>query len=180
MSTIDKIEKTFNSALTKRLLVQYFVERGFGENFDKRTNPIMLQDLAHRIPQLHGLVEVEAHAKDIDPTTGWCRLAWNLFVLGNQRMYLGETEHDDIKTLHKYIEEGSPILVDDIHGIKSRQERSARDIVHFIARTLGKSDAGRIRNQGPITPALTFSGGQGSDMWEKPKTARPEGRMGSY
>ncbi len=179
MSTIDKIEKAFNSALTKRLLVQYFVERGFAENFDQRANPIMLQDLVQRIPQLHGLVEIEAHAKDIDPTTGWCRLEWNLFVLGNQRMCLGETEHDDIKALHKYIEEGSPILVDDIHGIKSRQERTARDVVQFIARTLGKSDAGQIRSQGVVTPGLTFAGGQGSDMWERPKSARPEGRMGS-
>ena len=176
---VDNLEQHFNAEFTKKLLVRYFSDKGYSENFDKRVYPPMLQDMIQMVPELFGKIEVEAYSKNIDPQTGWTLLGWNLFVLGNQRMYLGETEHTDIKELARMMEEGYNISTLSPDLFTSRHERTPREITNFVIRVLKSCDEGMIRHaQDPskVTEGPNSASAQTGNMFERPKTARPEGR----
>jgi hypothetical protein len=175
MSAIrDRLELALNGELARRLLIKYFAERGFKENFDRAVYPPILQDLVEAIPQLEGKVEVEPHAVEVDPKGGHARLGWNLFVLGNQRMFLGETDHTDLSELARAIDSGQPIVE---QTEAARQTRSAREIITWVTRTLARSMAGIIRDVGTEMPIARppMAGSNSQSMFERPKTIRPEG-----
>ena len=174
MDLTDKLEYVFNSELTRRLLIKYFSERGFTENFDKKVYPPLLQDIAESIPELGGKLELEPFSVEMDPTTGFARMGWNLFILGNQRMYLGETEHAELAQLAEQLDADVPIVTEGEQPF--RQARTARDIVNWITRVLGTRDAGLIRST--ITPEQQMSSmgsTSSSSFFERPKAIRPEG-----
>lgn len=175
MGLVDDIEYALSSELTRRMLVKYFAEKGYEENFDLRVYPPALQDIQESIPELSGKIELVPHAIEIDPTTGFARLGWNLFVLGNQRMYLGETEHTDLKDLAKQMD--GKYVVTENQG-PARQMRTARDIVNWATRVLGNTKAGIIRliDQEPhqASDKPIIAGTQSGGFYERPKTIRPE------
>ena len=173
MSLIDRIEVAFNSELTKRLLIRYFSDRGFADNFDKRVYPPLLQDLVEMVPELAGKIELVPSVVEIDPTTGFARLAWNLFVLGNQRMFLGETEHAELPELARQLEQQGDKTITTGDADASRKTRSARDIVSWVVRMLGRSEAGLIRTSPDTVPAQTgpsglMGGTQAGQFFRKP------------
>ena len=174
MDLTDKLEYVFNTELTRRLLVKYFSERGFAENFDKKVYPPLLQDIAESIPELGGKLQLEPFSVEMDPTNGFARMGWNLFVLGNQRMYLGETEHAELAELAQQLDADVPIVTEGEQPF--RQARTARDIVNWIARVLGTRDAGLIRyEQSPSEEMGSMGATSSSSMFERPKAIRPEG-----
>lgn len=178
MDLTDSLELAFNQVLVRRLLIEYFSNKGFAENFDDRVYPPYMQDLVESIPQLSGKVEVVPYAKDIDPVSGYTRLGWNLFVLGNQRMYLGETEHSNLQHIAQKLDKNDYIVEPEAEPIVTRQNRSARDIVNWITRTLGKSKNGviNINNTDAKEPQLRSMGQtQSGDFFSAPSPLRPEG-----
>jgi len=174
MDLTDNLEYVFNAELTRRLLIRYFTERGFKENFDKKVYPPLLQDIAESIPELGGKLELEPFSVEMDPTSGFARMGWNLFVLGNQRMYLGETEHAELAELAKQLDSDVPIVTEGEQPF--RQARTARDIVNWITRVLGTRDAGLIRYEQTDQQEMQSMGAtSSSSMFERPKAIRPEG-----
>ncbi len=175
MSTLDdNLELAFNAELSRRLLIKYFFEKGFSENFDRKVYPLLLQDIAEVIPEFTGKVEVTPHAIDIDPQTGFAKLGWNMFVLGHHRMYLGETEHVNVQDLAQQLESGTSI--NESGDAVSRQEQTPRKITAFITRVLRNNQGGLLRGlpmDGSPMPAM--AAGQGQNMYERPKAIRPEG-----
>lgn len=175
-ATKDRLELALNEELVRRLLIKFFAERGFKENFDRSVYPPVLQDLTEAVSQLSGKIELEPYALEIDPQTGYARIGWNLFLLGNQRMYLGETDHSDLSELAKQIDEGQFVIQESDQV--ARQTRTAREIVTWISRALGRSMSGIIRTTDDTAtsePNAMLAGQNSQSMWERPKAIRPEG-----
>lgn len=158
-TTIDKLKHITNTEVIRRLLVKYFIDKGFTESFDRQLYPSMIQDLPYVIPVLTNKLEVVPHAEDVDPTIGKARLGWNLFVLGNQRMYLGETYHNNLRDLARQIYTGN-ILPPNTESLSARRQTTPRRIVTFITRVLGDHDAGYIdlapSTNPPMQPGSAF------------------------
>lgn len=136
----DHLRRELNAESVRRLLIKYFVERGY-TNFDRPANPTMIQDLTLTIPYLETKLDIEPHALEIDPTTGKAILGWNLFVLGNQRLFLGETMHANLSELARQIK-NNQIIIEDLSAC--RRCTTPRRIINFIERTLSKSLGGYV------------------------------------
>ncbi len=99
----DRVKAAANIEVVRRLMIKYFVEKGFDKSFDRHVSPLELQDMVDRIPALADKVELVPHAVEVNAETGTCVLGWNLFVLGNSRMYVGEIAYDDVKELSRQV-----------------------------------------------------------------------------
>jgi len=178
MALADDLEYTLNGEYARRLLIRYFSEKGFAEDFDKKVYPPLLQDMIDEIPALEGKVELVPYVAELDPNGTWARLGWNIFILGNQRMHLGETEHANLQELARQMDSGNYVVSE---GSSARRMRSARDIVEWVTRVLQSSKAGLIRTtDDPADGAFGRKGpfmvdNKSGSMWERPKTIRPEG-----
>lgn len=141
---IDKIKHISNNEVVKRMLIKYFIDKGFEDSFDKQVFPPSLQDLTATIPLLASKVEVQPFAKEIDTGLNKAVLGWNLFVLGNQRMYLGETHHTGLSDLARQIRSGS-ISRSEMGGtITARKTTTPRKIILFISKVLSNNEAGYV------------------------------------
>ena len=134
----SKIHQTLNKELTKRLLIRYFCNKGFSENFNKKIYPPILQDILVHVPQLVGKIEVAPFVEDVDPNTGVVRLGWNLFVLGHRRIYIGESIHSNLTEVRMGV--GGPL-----EGTSYKiGTATPKRIVNFICNVLGKNKDGDI------------------------------------
>jgi len=175
MGLDEDLEFSFNAELTKRLLIRYFCDKGFKENFDERVYPPTIQDITESIPELSGKVELEPYAVEVDPQNGFARLGWNLFILGNQRMYLGETEHTELQELARQLEEKCYVFSES-ESNTARRTRTARDIITWMVRTLGRSEAGLLRSVPQNTWERPMIGKHPTgEFFERPKPIRPQG-----
>jgi hypothetical protein len=136
----DRIHDALNKELIKRLLVRYFTSKGFDENFNKKIHPPMLQDMLIHVPQLVGKIDIAPYVEDIDPNTGVVRLGWNLFVLGNRRMYLGESTHASLIEVRMAV--GGPLDGSSHHIHAATPKR----IIEFVINILSNSKSGDITN----------------------------------
>jgi len=127
---LTRIKSLLNAEYTMRLLVRYFVEKGFRESFDVHICPSLLQDIGDRIPQLADRVEIEPSVEKVNQQEGTVQLYWNLFVLGTRRMFLGYTTHRSMSELMQPM--GAQTQVQS--GVTPRQ------IIRFIVRTLSDYD----------------------------------------
>lgn len=141
--TIDHIKHVANTEAVRRMLIQYFVDKGFTESFDRQVYPALVQDLTQIIPQLSTKVEIVPFAEEIDSYQGKATLGWNLFVLGTQRMYLGQTYHNDLRRLASQIMSGN-IMIPEDDVSNARCQATPRRIITFITRVLGTHEAGYI------------------------------------
>jgi hypothetical protein len=137
----DRIHAALNKELMKRLLVKYFTQKGFSENFDKRINPQLLQDMVLQIPQFAGRVEVTPYVEEINPNNGVVTLGWNLFILGTSRMYLGES------TVTSLSEVRSPIAGINNNMGRFKNYATPSRIIHFITEILSKDKYGDITSR---------------------------------
>ena len=165
----DRMKHTLDLRKVRSLLVKYFHDKGV-EDYDIPIYPIGIHDIVDIVPEISHRIEIEPKVEDVDPMSGWTRLGWNLFVLGNKRLYLGETEHDNANDL-KLLMDGAPDLY---NGAIYKNTRSPREIIKFIVRIL-ENHPDIIKSIEPINPLGTASGLNGNEsMWERPKAARPE------
>ena len=139
--TADNIKHISNTEVVRRLLIKYFSDKGFNESFDRHLYPSLIQDLPLVIPALSNKVEIKSHAEDIDPSLGKAVIGWNIFVLGNHRMYLGDTYHNDLSGLARQIKSGF-ILPENTYT--ARRQSTPKQVITFITRVLGMHDAGYV------------------------------------
>lgn len=137
---MERIHAALNRELIQRLLVRYFTQKGFGEDFNQRVYPPMLQDLIAQVPQLMNKVEIVPYPMELDPMTGVVQLGWNMFVLGNNRMFLGESTHANLNEVRTSI--AGPMGA----GRRTAQDATPKRIVKFITKVLGSSKSGDISN----------------------------------
>ena len=140
--TMDKIKHVTNTEAVRRLLIQYFVMKGYTESFDRHMYPGLVQDLPAAIPILASKVEIQPFAEELDTSMGKAVLGWNMFVLGNHRMYLGDTYHNDLKGLARQIQQG--VILPESVAASARRQTTPRKIVTFITRVLGDFEAGYV------------------------------------
>ena len=121
----------------KRLLIRYFSNKGYRENFDKKIYPPTIQDLPVAIPQLIGKIEIQPNVENIDPNTGVVKIGWNLFVNGTQRMNLGESSHANLAEIQNAVFGPSK-------SARYANYATPRRIVNYIVNVLSKSKSGDI------------------------------------
>lgn len=135
----ERLRAALNEELIRRLMIRYFNMKGYTEpgSFDKKIYPPTLQDLAVQIPQLIGKVEVDTAVEDIDPRTGITKLCWQLFVLGNQRMFLGFSTHTNLSEVRTAIQ-------GPLSAVHRGTFATPKRIVNFVVKVLGASENGDI------------------------------------
>lgn len=141
--TVDKIKHIANTDVVRRLMIKYFHDKGFSESFDRQMYPAIIQDLTQVIPVLASKLEVVPHADEIDTSQGRAVLGWNLFVLGNQRMYLGETYHNSLHDLARQIRTGV-VRIPESGFHTARRQTTPRRVISFVTRVLGTHDGGYV------------------------------------
>jgi len=144
------IYKALNKELFRRTLVKYFYDRGFKESMDKRVYPPAIQDIVVAVPKLVGKIELQPYVEDVNPLTGVVTLGWNLFTLGNKRMFLGNSTHTNLNSLNTMIR--GPICSE---GIRNIEYRTPKEIISFLISTLGNSKESDL---GGNTPTNVQSG----------------------
>lgn len=165
-----QIRKALQEELIRRLLRQYFDEKGITKKqLEHKAYPPMLQDLPVRIPQLQGKVEVVPFIEELDPQTGQVQVGWNLFVLGNRRMFLGQSGHKNLAELKM-------AMNGPTNQYPREQKVSHKQIIEFVSRVLGSSEAGKIPPKvdkpasiapSPMGPGLSsrfYAGSQGFEQ----------------
>lgn len=140
--TIDAIKHAANTEVVRRLLIKYFLDKGFVESFDRQLYPALIQDLPYFIPALAGKIEVVPHVEELDILRSRAIIGWNLFVLGNQRMYLGDTFHSDLRDLARHIT-GGTLVIPEAHS-NARRQTTPKQIINFITRVLSMHDGGYV------------------------------------
>lgn len=166
---VQKIQKVLNEELIKRLLRKYFHAKGLSESMDKPIYPPIVQDLVKFIPQLIGKIEIVPNVENIDPHGGDIKIEWNMFVLGTNRMYLGESEHRNLAEINQ-IQIGS--ISQTTPSVK---KATPNKIVEFVTKILSKSRAGiinpkkntQVQNQGQPSQyagKTSFGGSQGFEQ----------------
>lgn len=161
----DKVYTALNQELIRRLLIRYFTQKGFKENFTKRIYPPLIQDITVQVPHLNGKVEVQPYVEDINPESGVVRLGWNLFVLGQKRLYLGESIHTSLAEVQNAVFGPPP-------NTRFINYATPKRIVNFIVRILGNSKNGDVstRPDHVYTAALPLGTGEHSGYF---RTQRP-------
>lgn len=148
--SIDKIKHATNTEVVRRLLIKYFMDKGF-ESFDKQMYPSIMQDLPMVVPLLLTKIEIIPHAREINSSLGKAVLGWNLFVLGNQRMYLGETYHNNLHDLARQIRSGIVTMTEPTMN-NARRQTTPRRIITFITRVLSGHADGYV----DLSPSTTM------------------------
>jgi hypothetical protein len=113
------------------MLIKYFHDKGLKESMDNKVYPPNLLDLPLRIPQLSSKIEIYPYVGDIDPLSGQVVLGWNLFVLGNQRMFLGESVHTNLSEIQV-----NTMGILNTTGINLINYTTPKKIISFIVETL--------------------------------------------
>lgn len=148
--SLDKIKFAANNEVIRRTLIQYFIAKGYKDSFDRLLYPASLQDLPRAIPILASKIEVLPYAADIDAAQGRAVIGWNLFVLGNHRMFIGETYHNNLIDLAKQIRSGN-IPVDNHNA---RKQTTPRKVIMFISRVLGSHKFGFVDLKPSTQPVI--------------------------
>lgn len=166
-----RIKHGANVEAVRRMLIKYFIERGFTESFDRSVNPVLIQDMPVMTVGLENKIEIEPHAIEIDPRSSRAVLGWNMYVLGNQRIYLGETHHNNLLELARQIKQGM-VLPEAI--AMTQRCTTPRRIITFIERVLGNHGAGYVdlspRARAPANQPRSlrnFSGAQDSQFYQR-------------
>lgn len=134
---LDKVRYVLNAEYIKRALTRYFVNKGFADFKTLIYSPI-IQDLPKAIPELAHKVEVVPFVKEIMPATGQVTIGWNLFVLGMNRMYLGDSTHANMSELQRSIYGPQPQSI-------ATNEKSPQDVVEFVLKVMKSSMDGMVQ-----------------------------------
>ena len=142
---VQKIQKILNEELIRRLLRKYFSTKGLSEDMEKPIYPPIIQDLMTLVPQFSGKIEVVPSIENIEPDGGELTVEWNMFVLGTNRMYLGESTHKSLT------EVGEAAIATSERKEASVRKATPNRIIEFVTRMLSKSKSGMIDKEADST-----------------------------
>ena len=138
---LRSITKAVDGEVIRRLLTEYFKTKEVKLN--SPIQPNLIADLPQMVPQLASKVEVIPNAEDIDPATGAIKLEWNLFVLGNIRLNLGQSTHANINEITAPTQK---------EFVELETCKTPKIIIEFIVKHLSNCKAGNLFG-GPQTAA---------------------------
>lgn len=144
---IDKFRHALNTDVARRLLIKYFVSKGF-DNFDRLLYPPFIQDLPQMVPEFADKFEVIPHCNNLDPMSDCALLGWNLFVLGTQRQYLGETHHVGLNQLALQLQQGQVLSENQL----ATNQTTPKRIVHFVTSALARHKGGYVNLAPRVLP----------------------------
>ena len=127
-----RISRAVGKEIIGKALVEYFETHGY-KPLSVLVYPPHIKDIAAAIPVTAGKVEIIPSPDNIDPASGVAKLRWDLFVLGTNRMCLGQTTHTSLSELTG---SGSPNIS------RSRLEHTAQEVIDFIMEQLEHSEEG--------------------------------------
>lgn len=127
-----RIERAVGKDIIKKALDTYFESRGYKPQ-TILVYPPHIKDIIAAVPPIANKVELISSPDSIDPTTGIAKLRWDLFVLGTNRMCLGQTTHTSLSELTGT---GSPNVN------LSKLEHTAQEVINFIMEILEHSQDG--------------------------------------
>jgi len=156
----ERIRMMFNLEYAKRLLIRYFVKKGFAESFDVHIYPPLIHDIPKEIPQLLGKVEVVPYIEEIDPASGTVRVGWNLFVLGHSRMYLGNSTHKDINEINVGQYAGASSL-------SAKKAVTPKQLIKFVVGELTDKKGGFLDTAPSTAPTPSVPSMQSSQFYSK-------------
>lgn len=146
------------------MLNKYFVEHKNipKDDYDNPIKPFLIQDMVEAIPQLSQKIEIVPSVNSIDPMTGEVNIDWNMFVLGNQRLYVGNSTHTNLSELKE--SSNSPNM-----KIDYKSNTTPNKIIKFVSHVLSNSKNGKINmniDGGNIMPSgmninMNYGGSQG-------------------
>lgn len=93
--TKQLLTKTMQKELLRRKLIAYFKSKGY-DNFLVKPYPPSLCDMPEMVDILNSLLEVKNYLEDIEIQSGVIKVGWNIFLLGNNRAFLGHTSHNSV------------------------------------------------------------------------------------
>ena len=151
----NEVYFALNKELMRRMIIKYFHDKGLKENMDAKLYPPTLQDLPLRVPHLLGKLEIQPFVEDVDPINGIVTLGWNLFLLGNKRMFLGESTHKHLSEIQVNI--AGPMSSE---GISTVDYVTPRKVVTFIVEVMGTNKScdlaklSHVANRRNVTPVM--------------------------
>lgn len=113
----DQLARVLQKEYLRRSLIKYFEDKGYTKTFSKCAYPPALQDLNDQA-FANRAIEVAYNIEDIDLLDNTVKVSWNMFILGNKRIFLGYTNHKnftDIKnSSHSLVDFSGPIEISKI------------------------------------------------------------------
>ena len=97
----NSIKKALALEAVRKELYTYFEINNIP--LDTIVYPPLIRDLQTVLPILGNKIEIKPHIEDVDPTTNYVKIGWNLFVLGTNRMFLGHSVHESIANIDTQI-----------------------------------------------------------------------------
>jgi hypothetical protein len=168
---VRRVGVVLNRELVRRLLVRYFVGKGFVD-FGVRVVPAQVGDVGVVVPGLVGKVEVVPFVVDVFPESGGVRLGWNLFVLGCHRLFLGESFHASLVDVDQVVR--GPLM--GVGGGGGVGGVSVGEVVDFVVDVLGGDREGVVDigggGLGGVGP-VGFGGGLGDQSGFYRRGGRP-------
>lgn len=139
MNTIltNRIKRKLQKELIKRKLVEFFMAKGY-ENFDMPLYPPAAYDMPVRVPHLFTRCEIVPTVEETDTTLGTVKLTWNLFVLGTQRLNLGQTTHSGQSDIVRAIV-GEPNM-----ELPAECLVTPKKVIEFVLKVLENSKSGFV------------------------------------
>ena len=131
--TQNRIRKSIQEELVKRLLIKYFKDKGFTESFDKMIFPPMMFDMPYMIPELLNSVEIVPFVEKMDPITNVVTMGWNLFVLGTNRMNLGTSTHPNLMEFRR------SLMGQQGQKLPSEMKKTPKAIIEFVMDIVGRN-----------------------------------------
>lgn len=125
----SSLVKILQKEFVRRKLIQYFESKGY-DNFLVNPYPPNLMDIMERVEELGGLIEVKYSLRDVNIQNNNIKVEWNLFILGNQRAFLGCTTHGSLIDLETSINNKVPY----------DGPISVKNLVEWIVDSLGSSN----------------------------------------
>lgn len=129
----DRLAYMLTKEALKQSLEEYFTSKV--ESLTEDVYPPMIQDIWQRIPSLSDKIEVVPFVKHVDPSKGIVKLGWNMFVLGVNRMYLGESQHQSMQDL-------ATSISGNISGLPFESTSNPKQIIDFVMTILDRSEDG--------------------------------------
>jgi len=93
---LNNIRNILSIVAIKKQLAEYLENKQIMS--ETLVYPPLIQDL-QTIPEISNRVELIPFMEELDPTSGFIKVGWNLFVLGTNRKFLGYTVHQSLEDL---------------------------------------------------------------------------------
>lgn len=138
----ERFKRATNANIARRLILQSFQDQE--NDLYQPVDAIDVATAISQIPQLIDKTEISPTVHSYDPRTGKAIIRWNLFVLGINRMYLGDTKHESINDACMAIRSGQ-----NLNGIAKANNIDSLyitpiKVANFVSRILKKHEEGYI------------------------------------